>query len=108
MITQLAKFNTLVSSYYKTTNPTGEQLTVWMKDMASILFYLTTEQIKAHVKWNSLMYNRGNASVASQTVIANEQVPELYQLRKIIHAGYKELDVLRSSLSYLKSEKTNT
>jgi|TARA_R100000049_G_C1949818_1_gene96851 hypothetical protein len=54
------------------------------------------------------MYNRGNASVASQTIKANEEVPELYQLRKIIHAGYKELDVLRSSLSYLKSEKSNT
>jgi hypothetical protein len=44
---QLSKFNNIVSEYYKTTNPNGEQLTIWMKDMASILFYLTTEQVKS-------------------------------------------------------------
>ena len=104
---QLERLNEIVKEYYTCTDPHGEQLTTWMKDISSILFYLTTEQVKAHEKWNGLMYNREGESVAGQTIKCDEQVPELYMLRKIIHAGYKELDVMRSSLSYLKSEKVN-
>jgi len=81
-----------------------------MKDMSSILFYLTTEQVKAHELWNKKMYlgTQAGSSVAAQTIICDKEVPELYMLRKIIHAGYKELEVMRSSLSYLKSERVNT
>ena len=102
---QLDKLNEIVKAYYTTTDPHGDQLTTWMKDMSAILFYLTTEQIKSHEEWTAKMYDRGDASVASQTIKCDQEVPELYMLRKIIHAGYKNLDVMRSTLSYLKQER---
>jgi len=51
------------------------------------------------------MGTKAGESVAAMKIVCDKDVPELYMLRKIISAGYKELDVMRSSLSYLKSER---
>ncbi len=88
-------------------NPSGDQLVSWMNEMSPILSYLTTKQVQYYKTWNHKMYmgTKGGASVASMKVICDDDVPELYQLRKIIAAHNNDLQIMRSELSYLKQER---
>lgn len=108
MIGQLNKLAATISAYHKERNPTGDQLNKAVKNVSAILFYLTTERINAHKKYNSIMFNRKDISVAAQTVIANEEVPELYELRYILKAGYECLSAMRSNLVSIRKEREYT
>lgn len=105
MIEQLNKLAATIDAYHEEQNPTGEQLNRAIKNVSAILFYLTTERINAHKKFNSVMFNKGKNSVSAQEVIAKEEVPELYELRHIIKAGYSCLDAMRSNLVSIRKEK---
>lgn len=108
MIGQLNKLAATISAYHEERNPTGDQLNKAVKNVSAILFYLTTERINAHKKYNSIMFNRKDISVAAQTVIANEEVPELYELRYILKAGYECLNAMRSNLVSIRKEREFT
>ena len=108
MIEQLNLLAAIIDGYHKTDIPTGEQLNKSIKNVSSVLFYLTTERINAHKRHNAMMFDRGKNSVAAQTVIANEEVPELYELRHIIKAGYECLNAMRSNLVSIRKEREFT
>ena len=110
MIEQLNNLAATIDGYHKEDNPDGEQLNRAIKNISAILFYLTTERINAHKKFNSVMFDSAQASVSAQEVIAKEKVPELYELRHILKAGYSCLDAMRSNLVSIRKEKeyTNT
>jgi len=106
----LLRLNVIIQEYNEIKNPHGDQLVEWMKNLSAILYYLTTKQVEYHETWNKKMYmgTQAGASVAAQTIICDKEVPELYMLRKIIAAANRNLDVMRSSLSYLKSERDHS
>ncbi len=108
MIGQINKLSEIINGYYKTRSPEGKWLNESIKNVSSILFYLTTERINAHKKYNAIMFDRGQRSVAAQTVIADKEVPELYQLRHIIKAGYECLNAMRSNLVSIRKEREFT
>jgi hypothetical protein len=51
------------------------------------------------------MFRKGKNSVSAQVIIANEEVPELYQLRYVIKAGYECLNAMRSNLTSIRKER---
>ena len=108
MIKQLNDLSAIIDTYHGANEPTGEMLNKFIKDTSSLLFYLTTERINAHKKYNSIMFTKKEKSVAAQTIVANEQVPELYELRYIIKAGYECLGAMRSNLVSARKEKEYT
>jgi len=105
MNNELNKLSEIINGYYKTRNPEGKWLNESIKNVSAILFYLTTERINAHKKYNAIMFDRGQISVSAQTVIADKKVPELYQLRHIIKAGYECLNAMRSNLVSIRKER---
>jgi hypothetical protein len=105
---QLNKLSEMINGYYKTRNPEGKWLNESIKNVSAILFYLTTERINAHKKYNAIMFDRGQRSVAAQTVIADKEVPELYELRHILKAGYECLNAMRSNLVSIRKEREFT
>jgi len=107
---QLSDLAAIIDTYHGTAEPTGEMLNQFLKDTSSLLFYLTAERVNAHKKYNAIMFTRGTVKVNAQTVIANEKVPELYELRYIIKAGYECLNAMRSNLVSARKERefTNT
>jgi len=105
MIEQLNDLAAIINGYHKEPDPTGEQLNRSIKNVSSILFYLTTERINAHKKYNSIMFDKGSNSVSAQEIVAKEKVPELYELRYIIKAGYECLNAMRSNLVSIRKEK---
>ena len=44
-------------------------------------------------------------SVAASKIRADEQVPEIYMLRRVMNAAYRVADAMRSNISYIKKEQ---
>ena len=105
MTEQLNDLAAIIDGYHKEGNPTGEQLNKSIKNVSSILFYLTTERINAHKRYNAIMFNKGQNSVNAQEIVAKEKIPELYELRHIIKAGYETLNAMRSNLVSIRKER---
>ncbi len=108
MTEQLNELAAIIKGYHESSNPTGDQLNRSIKNVSAVLFYLTTERINAHKRYNSIMFKRGNNSVSAQDVVAKEEVPELYELRHIIKAGYECLNAMRSNLVSIRKEREYT
>ncbi len=78
-----------------------------LKNLSGDLFFLEKYRDDYARKYNSLMYGftKDGSSVSGAEIKAKEQVPELYMLRRIMTAGYKCQDAIRTNISYLKTEK---
>lgn len=82
-------------------------LNVLLKDLSSDLFYLEKHRDNYARKYNSVLNShiKNNMAVSKADIIAKEDVPELYLLRRIMTSAYKVLDAMRSNQSFLKNEK---
>jgi hypothetical protein len=105
MTEQLNELTAIMDAYHKAANPSGDQLNRSIKNVSAILFYLTNERIKAHKEYTAIMFDRGTTKVNAQTIVADKEVPELYQLRHITKAGYECLNAMRSNLTSLRKER---
>jgi len=99
----LTSFSTRVEKYGKLKWNEGGEISELMKDLTVILCHLEQERKEAHEKWNHLVFTF-EGSVSRAEISANEEVPELYQLRRIMQAGYRVVDAMRSNISYIKKE----
>lgn len=103
---QLNKLILLVQAYEQgSDNP--HLLIELQKDITSTLFYLETERAKVHDKHNRFIFDltKTKVSVAQAKIQADEAYPEMYQLRRVMDAGYKVADAIRTHISFLKSER---
>jgi hypothetical protein len=99
----LSAFDNRVDAYGKLKWNEGEKISEYLKDLTVILCHLEHHRKEAHEKWNSLVFEF-DGSVSRAEINANEQVPELYQLRRIMNAGYRVVDAMRSNISFIKKE----
>lgn len=111
MIEQIERLYQLVMDY-ELGNDNPHKLVVLQKQITTTLFYLETERAKVHDKYKRLVFDltrkNGNEkpmSVAQATTEADVKHPEMYQLRRIMDAGYKVADAIRTHISFLKSER---
>jgi hypothetical protein len=88
----------------------GNRLNVLLQQITGTLFYLEGKRSDYYQAWtanvNSLILE-GN-SVARSTTQADEYIPELYMLRKIMSSAYEVVGAIRSNISWLKTERINT
>lgn len=87
----------------------GEKLNDILKQISATLYYLETERSKAH---DTFQKRIGELVLSGMTVSRAENqahidVPEMYQLRRIMDAAYLVTDAIRSNLSWLKNEKNS-
>ena len=80
-----------------------------MKNLSSNLFYLEKYRDQYARKFNSILHShiKEGMAVSKAEIIAKEQVPEIYFLRRIMTSAYKALDSMRSNQSALKREEDN-
>lgn len=107
----LANIQISVSEYHKLGDrlefEDTQTLSVLLKDLSANLFYLEKYRDDYSRKFNTIMHlniSQGNA-VSKAEIIAKEQVPELYMLRRLMTSGYKVVEAIRSNISFLKNEK---
>ena len=103
MISHLNNVTRIVDTYKNLTINSGQELSILLKDLTCELFYLEKHRSDYHEHYNSIVHSF-KGSNAGGVVFANEEVPELYMLRRVMNAGYRVVDALRSKISYIKKE----
>ena len=74
------------------------------------LFYLETIRANYHEQYEKIVFDlvSDGRSVASAVNEANVKVPELYLLRRVMDAAYRNTDAMRTIISFAKKEIANS
>ncbi len=102
----LLQISDIIQSYNKMTDINGHELNLMIKGLTTRLYYLETKRAEFHNKFESIVFTNTQEgdSVARAVNKANVEVPELYQLRRIMDAGYRVVDAMRTNISFIKAE----
>jgi hypothetical protein len=70
------------------------------------LFYLETIRADYHQQYEEIVFNLVGSghSVARAVNEANVKIPELYLLRRVMDAAYRNTDAMRTIISFAKKE----
>ena len=103
----LSNITALIIKYREDDLKFSTTLSAMLKDLSADLFLLEKYRDEAAKKYNAIVYNRlkEGDSNAKAEIVAKEQCPEIYQLRRYMTSAYKVLDALRSNISTLNREK---
>jgi cob(I)alamin adenosyltransferase len=106
----LENLTSYIQAYDDVSLNDGESLNFLLQKINTTLFYLETERAIFKRKYESKVYfltAEKKMTVARSINFAEVDVPELYLLRRIMDAGYRCSDAIRTHISFLKSEKRN-
>lgn len=102
----LTEFNVIRDTYKSLDYTERHKTAMLMKNMAICQSYLTSQRIEAKEKWTSIVFMESkDKSNAAAEKIADQKVPELYQLRLIQKDAQTLIDTMRSQISLLKQEQ---
>ena len=99
----LQKVTDLVDTYESGAWQSAKNLRVMLRELTSNYYHLTKHNIEYFQKFNAIQYKH-KGSVASGKILAEEQVPELRMLRKIMEATEHVMWAMKSEISILKKE----
>jgi hypothetical protein len=107
---ELEKLNHYVNEYYKCNRQDGETLLMLLQKITALLYYLESVRSEIHDAYEGKVFElvKDGQSVARAVNEANVTYPQMYQLRRLMDAGYRVVDAIRTNISYLKHERTNT
>ena len=103
---EIDKLNDYVNKYYNCDRTNGADLLLLQQKITGLLYYLETVRSETHDAFESKVFElvqEGN-SVARAVNEAHVSYPQMYQLRRVMDAGYRIVDAIRTNISYLKSE----
>ena len=105
----LKKIAEIVKDYKQTDVLDGNNLNKQLKELTAYLYYIETIRTKAHQDFEKVIHDKVKEgfSVARATNEANVEVPEMYELRRLLESGYRVVDAMRTNISFLKSEMYN-
>lgn len=103
METILQKITDLVDTYESGVWQSSENLRIMLRELSTNYYHLTKFNIEAHQEYNKVLFEH-SGSVASGKILAEEQVPQLRMLRKIMEATDNVIWSMRSELSIIKNE----
>lgn len=99
-----------IQAYEDTSLNDGEALNELLQKINVTLFYLEKERASFKKQYENRIFELTTdkkMTVARAVNFAEVEVPELYLLRRIMDSGYRCSDVIRTNISFLKSEKRN-
>jgi hypothetical protein len=99
----LQKITNLIETYESGVWVSAENLRIMLRELTANNYYLTKHNIEYFRDYNAIQYKH-KGSVASGKILAEEQVPELRQIRKIMEATDNVIWSMRSELSIIKKE----
>lgn len=99
----LKKITDLVDTYESGAWQSSDNLRVMLRELTTNYYHLTKFNIEAHQDYNQVLFKH-TGSVASGKILAEEQVPQLRMLRKIMEATDNVIWSMRSELSIIKKE----
>ena len=99
----LQKITDLIETYESGAWQSVENLRVMQRELTAYYYYLTKYNIEYFQKYNAIQYKH-KGSVSSGVILAEEQVPELRMIRKIMEAANNVMWSMRSEISIIKKE----
>lgn len=99
----LDEYNSLIDTYKSLDWDSATEISSLLKDLSCVLAYLEGFRTEYYHKWIAISSQENTVSAGERK--ADIEVPELYMLRRIMTAGYKVLDAMRSNISYAKKEQ---
>lgn len=103
----IERMNGLVNQYHKMQDLDGHTLAMILKDLSAALYYMETVRADVHNKFQSTIKRLVDEglSVSRSENQAHVDYPEMYQLRRIMDAGYEIVGAIRTNISLLKHEQ---
>ena len=107
---EIETLNKYVNKYYNSNLQNGNELNELLQKITGLLYYLETVRADTHNEYELMVFDlvKQKFTVSRAINQANVEYPLMYQLRRIMDAGYKITDAIRTNISFLKSEKINT
>ena len=108
-MSELEKLNDYVNQYYKCNRSDGETLLMLLQKITALLYYLESVRSEVHDAYEGEVFKlvKSGKSVARAVNEASVTYPQMYQLRRIMDAGYRVVDAIRTNISYIKNERSN-
>ena len=105
----LNNIRTIIDTYNAMTVLNGHELNYLIKDLTANLFYLEEIRSGYHDKYEGIIHKlvAEGKTVSRAKNQANVEVKEMYLIRRVMDAGYRIADAMRTNISYLKTEKHN-
>lgn len=106
----IERMNKIVQRYLKTDNSDIHTLLDLLKQMTSILYYLETIRSDIHKDYQLAIktYIEQGNTVARSENLANVDHPDMYMLRRTMDGAYRIVDSIRTTVSFMKAEYSNT
>jgi hypothetical protein len=105
----LNKVSECVEKYQNTPADDGNTLVEINQQLTSSLFFLEKERAVYKERWDQTKYKLilAGENVSKAENKADVIVPEIYMLRRVMDAGYKVADAIRTQVSWIKSGLQN-
>lgn len=86
----------------------GNELLIILQQITGTLHYLETQRADFHHQYQSVINKLvlEGSTVSRAENQANIDVPEMYLLRHVMTSAYETVGAIRTTISYLKSEKS--
>lgn len=106
----LDKISSIIEDYNSGTGHPPEALLDMARTLAANLFYLEKHRSEIFKRYEGQKYMLINSGMAVNKAEnkANFMIPEMYMIRRVMDGAYKNLELMRSELSWLKTEMNNT
>ena len=99
----LTKITNLIETYESGAWVSTENLRIMLRELTANNYHLSKYDIEYFRKYNAIQYKH-KGSVSSGKILAEEEVPELRMIRKIMEATDNVIWSMRSELSIIKNE----
>ena len=99
----LEEMSLIITMYESGAWKSSDNLRAMLRELSSNYYHLTKFNIEYFQKYNAVQYKH-KGSVSSGKILAEEQVPELRIIRKIMEATDNVIWSIRSEISILKKE----
>ncbi len=100
----LSNINNSIDRYNNLPLIDYKELSEILRELTSNLFYLEGIRSDAKRDWNEIYLNSKETSVKGKEREADMEVHELYMIRRVMTAGYRITDAIRSQISIYKKE----
>lgn len=102
--TILTDINTLIDKYHNLQLNLVRDQSEILRGLTTNLYFLEAYRIQYYNKWQSVYFNSMGKTGAAKEREADHDVPEIYQVRRIMTGAYKVVDSIRSTISIYKKE----
>jgi transcription initiation factor IIE alpha subunit len=99
----LNKISDLIDAYESGVWQSVDNLRVMQRELVSYNYFLSKHNIEYFQQYNAVQYKH-KGSVSAGKILAEEQVPELRMIRKIMEAIENVMWSMRSEISIIKKE----